>query len=96
MFRSPSLLRLAKDQACVMCGTQDRTIVAAHSNLLEHGKGRSIKADDSMTAWLCYRCHSDYDQGTRMSRAERELYIKTAICKTYVALWNQGLIEVKK
>lgn len=96
MHRARKLLDLAKDQACVMCGSRDGTVVAAHSNLLEHGKGRSIKADDGMSAWLCYRCHTEYDQGSSMSKAEKRDFILTAICKTYQQLWQQELIGVNK
>lgn len=94
-YRNKKLLDLARGQACVMCGCDDGTIVAAHSNLLEHGKGKSIKAHDSMTAWLCMRCHSELDQGGAMTKAERREYILEAICKTYIRLWDLELIQVK-
>ena len=35
--RDRKLLDLARDMPCVMCGAQDGTTVAAHSNLSEHG-----------------------------------------------------------
>lgn len=93
-FRNRKLLDLAEDQACVMCGNQDGTVVAAHSNLLEHGKGRSLKAHDGMHAWLCHRCHSEYDQGG-MPKSEARDFILTAISKTYMAMWEKELIQVK-
>ena len=95
MFRNKKLLALAEDMPCVMCTNQDGTVVAAHSNLLEHGKGRGLKAHDGMTAWLCYQCHYEYDQGSEMNKAEKREYILTAICKTYMELWNRDLIGVK-
>lgn len=95
-YRNRKLLDLARDQACVMCHTQDGTIVAAHSNLIEHGKGMGTKAHDGMMAWLCYRCHSELDQGTERSKDERREYTLTAICRTYKAMWDQQLIEVVK
>ena len=79
-----------------MCGSADGTVVAAHSNLLEHGKGKGLKAHDGMMAWLCYRCHSELDQGRKMSKEERRDFMLTAICRTYEQMWNQGLIEVRK
>lgn len=94
MFRSRKLLDQAEDQACVMCGSQDGTVVAAHSNLIEHGKGRGFKAHDGMTAWLCYRCHTKYDQGG-MERSEARDFILTAICRTAMKLWDMELIQVK-
>lgn len=95
-YRNRQLLDLARDQACVMCGAQDGTIVSAHSNLSEHGKGMGIKADDSMVAWLCNNCHVNLDQGGEMTRKERRDFTLTAICKTYQSMWRQQLIEVKK
>jgi len=79
-----------------MCGAQDGTVVAAHSNLQEHGKGMGHKAHDGMAAWLCYRCHSQLDQGKDMSKDEKNLYMLRAICRTYVQMWDQQLIEVAR
>ncbi len=81
-IRSEKLLRLAKGQRCVMCMADDDTIVSAHSNLQEHGKGMGFKAHDCMVAWLCHACHSKYDSGTRMNKEEKRDYILTAICRT--------------
>lgn len=61
-FRSRKLLDAAKGQSCQNCGADDGTIVCAHSNLYEDGKGKGMKADDLMTAHLCCRCHEWYDQ----------------------------------
>lgn len=94
-FRSKKLLDLARGQACVMCGCDDGTIVSAHSNLLEHGKGKGLKAHDGMIAWLCMRCHTTLDQGTQMSKAERREFILEAICKTYMQMWDKEFIQVK-
>jgi hypothetical protein len=77
-----------------MCGNQDGTVVAAHSNLLEHGKGRSIKAHDGMHAWLCYACHVSYDQG-KMTREQARDFLLTAISRTYMRMWDEDLIQVK-
>jgi len=95
-YRNRKLLDLAKQRSCVMCGTDDNTIVSAHSNLQEHGKGMGIKANDCMVAWLCHKCHAEYDQGRQMSKEQRRDFILTAICRTYQEMWNQGLIGVAK
>jgi hypothetical protein len=71
MYRSKKLLEIVRQSPCQNCGAQDGTVVAAHSNQLRDGKGRGIKADDYRIAALCFRCHSELDQGTKMSRAER-------------------------
>lgn len=96
MHRDRKLLDLAEGMPCVMCGNEDGTTVAAHSNLLEHGKGRGIKADDCMSAWLCYRCHTRLDQGGDMSKQERRDFTLTAICRTVQELFKRGFIGVIK
>ena len=53
------------------CGIQDGTVVAAHSNQLRDGKGRSIKAHDFRIAALCHACHHELDQGAKLSKQER-------------------------
>lgn len=95
LVRSRRLLDLARDQACVCCGAEDGTIVAAHSNLLEHGKGMSQKAHDCMHAWLCHRCHSELDQGGGMDKAQKRDFMLTMICRTVINQWRQGLIGCK-
>ena len=63
MYRNKTLLESARHEACVACGADDGTVVWAHSNQMRHGKGRGIKAHDIFGAYLCHRCHAQYDQG---------------------------------
>lgn len=93
-FRSKKLLKLAEGKPCVMCHST-HGVVAAHSNLQEHGKGMGHKAHDGMIAWLCFSCHSEVDQGKNMSKAEKREFMLTAITKTYMELWDRELIGVK-
>jgi ferredoxin len=95
IHRSRKLLDLARDQACVSCGIQDGTIVAAHSDLLEHNKGMGHKAHDCMHAWLCYTCHTSYDQGGVMNSDQKRDFILTMIARTVTEMWQQGLIGTK-
>mgnify|MGYP003322491335 CR=1 FL=1 len=53
------------------CGIKDGTVVAAHSNQQRDGKGRGIKAHDYRIAALCFKCHYELDQGTKLTRIER-------------------------
>ena len=71
MYRNKKLLEVVRQSPCQNCGAQDGTIVAAHSNQLRDGKGRGIKSSDAMIAALCYTCHNELDQGSKMSRQER-------------------------
>lgn len=95
LFRSPRLLALAEGMNCVSCGIDDGTVVSAHSNLLDHGKGKGIKAHDGMTAWLCFACHSEYDQGMKMSKEDKREFILTMICRTHMKMFDLGLLEVR-
>lgn len=98
-YRDPDLLAAVRTIHCVNCGIQGRT-QAAHSNLLEHGKGRSIKAKDSAIMALCdcgaNQCHFELDSGKNMSKAERRAFTYEMIAKTYMALIEQGKLVVAK
>jgi hypothetical protein len=67
MYRDKDLLELAKGEKCLLqahprCyGDHGETTVACHSNLLIHGKGKSLKAEDCYTVWGCYMCHKWLD-----------------------------------
>ena len=71
MYRNKKLLEIVRESPCQICGIQNGTVVAAHSNQLRDGKGRGIKAPDYRIAALCYTCHSEIDQGSKMSKQER-------------------------
>ena len=71
MYRNKKLLEIIRESPCQICGIQNGTVVAAHSNQLRDGKGRGIKAPDYRIAALCYTCHSEIDQGSKMSKQER-------------------------
>lgn len=89
--RSPALMKAYRQIPCQNCGADDGTVCGAHSNQAAHGKGRSIKADDSSCASLCVRCHSALDQGAHMSRAEREAMHEAARVKTQRELLRRDL-----
>lgn len=95
MYRNKKLLEVVRESSCQNCGSQNGTVVAAHSNQLRDGKGRGIKADDYRIAALCFECHSELDQGTRMSRAERVELWEESHRKTIGWLFDNGHLEVK-
>ena len=68
--------------------------MAAHSNQLRDGKGRSLKAHDYRIAALCYRCHSMVDQGYQMSKEEKREMWEEAHRKTIGWLFENGHIKV--
>ena len=95
MYRNKKLLEIVRESPCQHCGSQNGTVVAAHSNQLRDGKGRGIKAEDFRIAALCFECHSELDQGTKMSRAERVELWEEAHRKTIGWLFESGHLEVK-
>jgi hypothetical protein len=94
MYRNPNLLKAVRYFPCQHCGVDNGTIVAAHSNQLRDGKGRSLKAHDFRIAALCYTCHAELDQGSRMSKEERVNMWEAAHRSTIVLLFQKGCLNV--
>ena len=95
MYRNKKLLETVREAPCMGCGTEDGTVVAAHSNWLRDGKGKGIKAHDYRVAALCFRCHSELDQGSKMSKDERRWMWEEAHRKTIGWLFENDKLEVK-
>ena len=95
MYRNKKLLEIVRESPCQHCGRQDGTVVAAHSNQLRDGKGRGIKAYDYRISALCFTCHSDLDQGNRLSREERLELWEEAHRKTIGWLFDNNKIGIK-
>lgn len=70
-YRNKRILDEAQHHACQSCGSDDDTVVAAHSNQQRHGKGMGIKAHDCFVAYLCAACHYWLDQSSGPSKALR-------------------------
>ena len=94
-YRNSKLLRSLRDAPCQICGIEDGTVVAAHSNQMRDGKGRGLKAHDYRIAALCFTCHAEIDQGNKMSREERLDAWENAHRKTIGWLFDNNLISVQ-
>ena len=94
-YRNKKLLEVVRESPCQLCGARDGTVVAAHSNQLRDGKGRSIKAHDYRIAALCYTCHAELDQGSKMSKEDRVDIWEMAHRKTIGWLFENNHLEVK-
>jgi hypothetical protein len=81
MYRNTKLLEKCRDLPCQLCGAEDGTVVAAHSNQLRDGKGRGFK------------CHSQIDQGKDLNRVMRVELWELAHRKTIGELFERGLIK---
>jgi len=95
MYRSRKLLDAARELPCQNCGVSDGTVVAAHSNQLRDGKGRGLKAHDYRIASLCFTCHAELDQGSKMSKQERVEMWEEAHRKTIGLFFDNGVIVVQ-
>lgn len=93
-YRNKKLLQVVREIPCQHCGSQNGTVVAAHSNQLRDGKGKAIKAHDFRIAALCFTCHSDLDQGSKMSKQERIEMWEEAHRKTIGELFMREIIGV--
>lgn len=94
IYRNKALLEAVRASPCQSCGREDGTVVAAHSNQLRDGKGRSQKAHDYRIAALCHRCHMELDQGATLGRAERLELWEEAHRKTMGWLFESGRLKV--
>lgn len=94
-YRNKRLLEAVRQLPCQICGRQDGTVVAAHSNQQRHGKGMGIKAHDYRVAALCHHCHMEVDQGKSMTKEQRADLWNEAHFDTIGALFENGLIEIK-
>lgn len=92
-YRNEKLLKACRSIECVNCGADDGTIVAAHQN---EGKGMGLKAPDSRVMSLCFRCHSEYDQGRSMTRDEKRAFAWEMMARTLSAMVERGILEVKR
>ena len=96
MYRNHKLLEAVRESPCQHCGVSDQTISAAHSNQLRDGKGRGLKAHDYRIAALCFKCHSELDQGRDLSREERVNMFEDAHRATVGWLFENDIIGLKK
>ncbi|WP_218948665.1 hypothetical protein [Acinetobacter sp. YH16031] len=89
MKRNPKRLAAIRKLPCIRCGNPHSQ--AAHSNSSRDGKGRGIKADDSKTIPLCFKCHAAFDRFELGNRAESE-----AMFDQWLARVNRMLVVEDK
>jgi hypothetical protein len=94
-YRNPKLLKLAKDAPCVLCGSNDGTVVACHSNQLRDKKGTGIKSHDYRICYCCHKHHVMMDSSNELTREERINLWEDAHRRTIGWLFENGHLEVK-
>ena len=86
----------ARGEYCTMisprCSGDPAKVALRHSNLLEHGKGRGIKASDLEAFYGCTECE-DWFTDPDVPRETRYNYYKFAKNNTHIRLKEKGLIE---
>lgn len=96
MYRNKKILQAAKGEDCTMqspnCNGDRATVVACHSNMLVHGKGKGLKAHDLFIFFGCSGCHEFYDRGAA-TRDEKEWYFWRAHSRTLMRLLQLGVIK---
>ena len=101
IYRNEALLAAVRSLPCVACGQVGQT-QAAHSNQLRFGKGRGLKASDAAIMALCASgfnkigCHAELDQGSKMTKAERQQFEYECIAVTLIQLLEKGHLVVNK
>ena len=93
-YRNKKLLEIVRKLPCQICGIEDGTVIAAHSNQQRDGKGTGIKSADYRIAALCNKCHMELDQGRAMSKTERIELWEDAHRRTIGALFERGFLKV--
>lgn len=94
MYRNQKLLKAVASLPCQICGLEGST-QASHSNQLRDGKGRGLKAHDYRIASICWKCHAELDQGSKLSKEERVALWDEAHRKTIGKLFEDGWLEVQ-
>lgn len=100
MYRCPALLNLARGAPCLtaiegVCNGNSETVVAAHSNWLDHDKGVGLKAHDCFIAFACQECHSAIDGRThRLPKADRRYYWQRGFERTVLWLFENRKLKV--
>jgi CRISPR/Cas system-associated protein Cas10 (large subunit of type III CRISPR-Cas system) len=95
-YRDKRLLELCRELPCQICGRQNGTIVAAHSNQIKDGKGTGIKAPDYRVAALCNECHFEVDNGNKLSKEEKRELWDAAHKSTIGYMFEHKMIGVLK
>lgn len=89
--RNAHLLAMARGMPCLLrtrqCNGDRSTTVAAHSNLLIHGKGRGRKAEDCYSVWACARCHTWLDSSYDATLDDKEIAFLVAHLEQ-VEIWK--------
>lgn len=89
-FRSEAWRRAVASLDCVWCKAPG-PCQAAHANHL--GKGMGLKVADCWTVPLCPECHSEFDQGRKLTKEDRRELMEQWLILTINDLATKGLVR---
>jgi hypothetical protein len=96
MIRSKAIRDAAKAESCTWPSCDStHGVVLAHSNMSIHGKAAGQKAHDCFAAFLCHHHHDLYDNGTDLSRSDKEWCFMRAMSATLLRLIEKRIITIK-
>lgn len=100
--KSTPIRQSARGEECTLlipgvCNHNSETVVWAHSNSHDHGKGLGIKAKDEYGCYACSSCHAVLDgQAPRpdgWSKDDLNVYFESAMYRSRSILRDKGLLK---
>ena len=91
-IRCKAIRDAANGEDCTLCSENHGNTVFAHLNESWAGKGMKIKASDIAGMFLCFKCHSEYDNPHRNRDNIEDWEIMRAMYRTWKRLWERGII----
>jgi hypothetical protein len=95
-IRSKKILDSAKGEKCTVespiCNDDRTTTVACHSDYMEDGKGKGIKAEDIYIAYGCFNCHQWLTKD--VVNDLKEMYFHRGMKRTWKRLIEKGIIKI--
>lgn len=94
MIRSNKIRNSARGENCTVnspvCNNRSETVVLAHSNYGEDGKGMGQKAHDIYSCYACSDCHRWLDESGEDTRDA----FHRAMKRTWKRLIDKGVIKI--
>ena len=94
-YRNRKILDFARDQPCVICGSEGTTVAAHYSGLYSSmlGKAMGQKAGDHCVAYLCDMHHREFDLYNGGNVESRAIEFMLAIFETQRRWLSAGVVK---
>ena len=103
--KTTKIRQSARGEECTLmlpgiCNFDPETVVWAHSNRSQDGKGAGLKSEDDKGAYACFCCHAVYDRQRKRPEGLSLEYVEAAFTAGMSAsraiLVRRGLITAKE